>query len=137
MIFFLEKFNCSIWRPEGLLSTKILLEAISEFSKFENKGVQPNRFSDFTFADASHITFNEIKQIHLVRSGKYEKYASKSVFYVINDLQFGIVRMYQSLMSETPIQMEVFRTKEECSNFLQIPEEVLFNPTTTKNEKTN
>lgn len=125
-MFFHQTYNISIWRPKGKIEMSSLVLELESFADLEKSRPPFNRFTDFSNTDVSGVRFEEIKQIYWLRKTDYKGPPVKSVFYVISDLQFGVVRMYQALMSSTQIEVEICRTKSECSLALGVPEAILF-----------
>jgi len=119
-------YQISIWRPFGTINLKLLVDELSEFAKLEKHMPKFNRFADLTECDFSLIKFEDIKQIYLMRKSVYNGPIVRSVFFIKTDLQYGITRMYQTLMEDTSIIIDVFKTKKECADTLNVPIEILF-----------
>lgn len=127
-IEFNSKYNLSLWRPIGTITLKIIVDELSDFVVLEKSRSRFDRFANLSEADFSQIKFEDIQKVYLLRKAKYTGLPVKSVFYVKSDLQFGIARMYQTLMTETPIGVEIFKTPIECAKYLNVPLEVLLLP---------
>lgn len=119
-------YKVSIWRPFGQIELEYLLEEISEFIKVEKSNEKFNRFADISECDFSLIKYDDINQICMKRKADYTGPPVKSVFYIKTSLQYGITRIYQTLMEDSKISVEVFKTKKECADLLDIPLEILF-----------
>jgi len=121
-----SEYQVSIWRPNGLITLKLLVEELVAFSALEKTHAKFNRFADLSKCDFSLIKYDDIKQIYLMRKSVYTGPPVRSVFFIKTDLQYGITRIYQTLMEDTLINVDVFKTKQECADLLQIPLEILF-----------
>lgn len=120
-----SKYNISIWTPNGILTLDGIVKELNEFIELEKNKPPFNRFSNLTEADFSQIKYEDVRQIYLLRRAEYKSVPVKSVFLVKTDLQFGIARIYQTLMADTPINVEIFKTPFECANHLNVPLEVI------------
>ena len=123
---YISDLNISYWRPVGLITLKEIIDDLSNFVNLEKKITAFDRFSDISECDFSNIKFDDVRHIYLLRTQEYHGPPVKNAFYIKTDLQFGIARIYQTLMTETPIKVEIFKTPVECANYLNIPVERLF-----------
>lgn len=124
-IQYISKHNISLWYPRGILTLERMVKDLNEFVELEKKYSPFNRFSNLTEADFSQIKYEDVRQIYLLRRAEYKSAPVKTVFLVKTDLQFGIARIYQTLMADTPINVEIFKTPQECANHLNVPLEVI------------
>jgi hypothetical protein len=125
---FNNNYQLSIWRPKGILTLKEIIQELEGFVELEMTKPPFDRFANLSEADFSQIKYADIRQIYLLRKAVYTGLPVKSVFYVKTDLQFGIARIYQTLMEETPIRVEIFKNIAECAQYLNVPIEIILPP---------
>ena len=118
-------YHLSIWRPIGVTTKSDIVLLLNDFVKMEKDKPTFNRFSDFAEADLNAIKFEEMHQFYMLREMAYKGPIVKNAFYVNTSLQYGLARTYQTLMSDTPIKVDIFKTREECAIHLNVPLEIL------------
>lgn len=129
LIPYIKELNLFIWRPKGLVDFEQFRKLLEEYVEAEKTKAHFHRFVDFSECKfSSNIAFSDIEQLHLLRKVHYQGPIIRSIYYVVNDQQFGIARIYQQLNVDALVQVEIYRTKEECATSLNIPVEVLFDP---------
>lgn len=126
-LIYLPHYNLSIWKPTSFVTLEEITDELDQFVQIERNNPSFNRFSNISETDFSNIKFEEVRQIYLRRIAEYKGPAVKSVFYIKTDLQYGVARMYQTLMTDTPIKVEIYKAPEECANYLNVPTEILLN----------
>lgn len=124
-VTYLPHINLTIWQPKGLITLSDITEELSHFVLLEKEKPKFNRFSNLSECDFSCLNFEDVRQIYLLRKNEYKGEPVKSALFVKNDLQFGVARIYQTLMTETKIYVEIFKNPIECSYFLNVPLEIL------------
>jgi hypothetical protein len=122
---FNSDYHISIWRPKGVTTLTEIVLLLNEFVKMEREKPAFNRYTDISEADLNSLKFEEMHQIFMLREMAYKGPIIKNAFYVNSSLQYGLARTYQTLMSDTPIKVEIFKTREECAIHLNVPLEIL------------
>jgi len=118
--------NLVAWQPRGILDDR-LLDEIGEWVCHIEKASAPfNRFVDF-----SRLTTVAIRTHHVFEFARKraEQFAGvmpvKSALFSDDWIGFGIARLYESLMKETPIDARAFRDRATAAIWLGVPEKVL------------
>lgn len=114
------------WQPQGVLDDR-LLDEIGEWLCAIDKASPPLR----RFVDLSRLTMVAVRTSHVFEFARKraEQFAGvtpvKSALYSEDWVGFGIARMYESLMKETPIEARAFRDRATAAVWLGVPAEIL------------
>ncbi|MCB1090063.1 MAG: hypothetical protein KDL87_00925 [Verrucomicrobiae bacterium] len=74
---------------------------------------------DYRTVNMGELTFAEIRRVATVKEGLMKAFeGERTAFIVDSDLNFGLGRQHQSLMSETNIDVNVFRSFEDAVRWL-------------------
>jgi hypothetical protein len=118
--------NLVAWQPQGVLDD-CLLDEIGEWLCHIEKASAPfKRFVDF-----SRLTTVAVRTHHVFEFARRreEQFAGvmpvKSALFSDDWVGFGIARLYESLMKETPIDARAFRDRAAAAIWLGVPEKVL------------
>jgi len=118
--------NLVAWQPQGVLDDQ-LLDEIGEWVCHIEKALVPfNRF-----VDLSRLTSVAVRTKHVFAFARKraEQFAGltpvKSALFSDDWVGFGIARMYESLMKETPIEAQAFRDRAKAAVWLGVPAEIL------------
>lgn len=77
-----------------------------------------DRYTDFSEAIASDLSFNEIRNFADARRQATIKNPIRSAIWVPNDEPFGVSRIFGALNSNPQITVRTFRTREEALEWL-------------------
>lgn len=114
------------WQPQGVLDDR-LLDEIGEWLCAIDKASPPLR----RFVDLSRLTMVAVRTSHVFKFARKraEQFAGvtpvKSALYSEDWVGFGIARMYESLMKETPIDARAFLDRAKAAVWLGVPGEIL------------
>jgi len=122
--FFFKSDKLVIWRPTGTLNTQKILD----FINFINQYCRTNDPHFCRLVDLCHITgislsFKDLYPIAKQRNSFYNENITKNVkmaFLVKNPMTYGMARMYIMMTSDSHIEMDIFKTIEEVSDFLEL-----------------
>lgn len=114
------------WQPQGVLDDQ-LLDEIGEWLCAIDKASPPSK----RFVDLSRLTMVAVRTSHVFKFAKKraEQFAGvtpvKSALFSEDWVGFGIGRLYESLMKETPINARAFRDRAKAAVWLGVPAEIL------------
>ena len=118
--------NLVAWQPQGVLDDQLLDEIGEWLCHIEKASVPFNRFVDF-----SQLTSVAVRTKHVFAFARQrtEQYAGltpvKSALFSEDWVGFGIARLYESLMKETPIDARAFLDRAKAAIWLGVPAEIL------------
>jgi hypothetical protein len=118
--------NLVAWQPQGVLDDQLLDEIGEWLCHIEKVLVPFNRFVDF-----SRLTSVAVRTKHAFAfaRNRAEQFAGvtpvKSALFSEDWVGFGIARLYESLMKETPIDAKAFRDRAKAAVWLDVPAEIL------------
>ena len=119
-------YNLIAWQPQGELDDRLLDEIGEWLCNVEKASVPFNRFVDF-----SRLTQVAVRTRHVFgfAQKRAEQFAGvtpvKSALFSDDWVCFGIARLYESLMKETPIDAQAFRDRATAAVWLGVPAEIL------------
>lgn len=114
------------WQPHGTLDDA-MLDQIAEWLV----AVEPKSAAFKRFIDLSRLNAVSVRTRHLFDFARQraERFAVgepvRSALFSGDWVGFGIARLYESLMDNTPIKVRAFRDLAEAAEWLRIPIEVL------------
>jgi hypothetical protein len=114
------------WQPQGILDDR-LLDEIGEWLCAIEETSPPSK----RFVDLSRLTMVAVRTSHVFKFARKraEQFAGvtpvKSALFSQDWVGFGIARLYESLMKETPIHAHAFRDREKAAVWLGVPAEIL------------
>ena len=114
------------WQPQGVLDDR-LLDEIGNGSVTIEEASPPSR----RFVDLSQLTQVAVRTSHVFEFARKRAEQSagvtpvKSALFSEDWVGFGIARMYESLMKETPIDARAFRDRATAAVWLGVPVEIL------------
>jgi hypothetical protein len=118
--------NLVAWQPQGVLDDQLLDEIGEWLCHIEKASAPFKRFVDF-----SRLTSVAVRTRHVFKFARKraEQFAGvtpvKSALFSDDWVSFGIARMYESLMKETPIEAQAFRDRANAAVWLDVPAEIL------------
>lgn len=121
---FNDEYRIMLWRQAVELNIDFMLEIIEELHKIEKTHSPFHRFVDLTEVTGISLHYDDLKRIAGMRT-EYAGPKVKSAFYSMNPLGYGIGRMYQVLMEETNVEVDVFRDVDACAQWLGCPVAIL------------
>jgi hypothetical protein len=114
------------WQPQGVLDDR-LLDEIGEWLCAIEETSSPSK----RFVDLSQLTMVAVRTSHVFKFARKraEQFAGvtpvKSALFSEDWVGFGIARLYESMMKETPIEARAFRDRAKASVWLGVPAEIL------------
>ena len=117
---FNEELNLRIHKVEGPIDVDQLKEMLSALYKSPEYDPNMNALWDLRAADFTSVTTEQVASM----TGMVEKYwakegQSKASLIVSRDLDFGLSRMYEMLLSgSSPDKVMVFRDYDEAEKWL-------------------
>jgi len=118
--------NLVAWQPQGVLDDQLLDEIGEWLCHIEKASAPFKRFVDF-----SRLTSVAVRTHHVFAFARKrtEQFAGvtpvKSALFSEDWVGFGIARLYESLMKETPIDARAFRDRATAAVWLDVPAEIL------------
>jgi len=118
--------NLVAWQPQGVLDDQ-LLDKIGEWAcHIEKASVPFNRFLDFSRLTEVAVRTNHVFAFARKRAEQYAGVMPvKSALFSDDWVGFGIARLYESLMKQTPIDAQAFRDRANAAVRLGVPAEIL------------
>jgi hypothetical protein len=118
--------NLVAWQPQGVLDDQLLDEIGEWLCHIEKVLVPFNRFLDFSRLSSVAV---RTKHVFAFARNRAKQVAGvtpvKSALFSDDWVGFGIARMYESLMEETPIEAQAFRDRAKAAVWLGVPAEIL------------
>lgn len=106
----------------GEIKYDIICQQIDFIASLKNKMKNHYEFSDFTNVTGIHLSINDMERIahYLEKSGSTYPHPHIA-YYVVNDFQFGMARMFQTHVefAEHPVVIRVFRNRDKALQFLK------------------
>ncbi len=115
-----------VWQPQGILDDH-LLDEIGEWLCAVEEISPPSR----RFVDLSRLTMVAVRTSHVFEFARRraEQFAGptpvKSALFSEDWVGFGIARLYENLLKETPIKARAFRDRAKAALWLAVPSEIL------------
>jgi hypothetical protein len=120
------KHDLSIWFFEPAIDERVIAEIMKILRGPDLRQRALRWFLDLSLVERIDIDFNRISDFaRFDRSTLDPKVAVRAAALVSTPLAFGVVRMYQTLMSDTNLDLRIFHQRSECANFLGVPQDAL------------
>ena len=118
--------NLVAWQPQGILDDR-LLDEIGEWVCHIERVLAPfNRFVDLSRLTKVAVRTNHVFAFARKRAEQFAGITPvKSALFSEDWVGFGIARLYESLMNETPIDARAFRDRATAAVWLDVPAEIL------------
>ena len=119
-------YDLIAWQPKGVLDDRLLDEIAEWLCAIEETSPPSKRFIDL-----SRLTMVAVRTSHVFNFARKraEQFAGdttvKSALFSEDWVGFGIARLYESLMKETPIDARAFRDRAKAAVFLGVPAEII------------
>ena len=110
------------WQPQGVMDDR-LLDQIAEWLCAMEKASTPFK----RFVDLSQLSSVSVRTGHVFEMARKraEEYAGtepvRSALFSEDWVGFGMARLYETLMKDTPIHARAFRSRSEAAKWLDVP----------------
>ena len=124
---FHEDIRLLIYRPHGVINEEALKKVISVLEDLEARLREPfNRFSDTLGADEVELNFKYVIQVSLCRRLSYAGHPPvKSAILATDSTIIHYGRLHAVLTQGSPINVRVFKDRQETAEWLNVPIETL------------
>lgn len=128
--YFIKEAELFIWQPKGCATLKTLNQFVEKIERCESDYPSGfDRFIDFSGLESINLNFDDIHQIAQDRKRDMKSDRTiKIAIWAPTDVAFGIGRMYQTIIFSDKIIVNVCRTIEEASAWIQREVDLLANP---------
>ena len=114
------------WQPQGVLDDRLLDEIWEWLIAIEESSPPLRRFVDFSQLTQVAVRTSHVFEFARKRAAQSAGFTPvKSALFSEDWVGFGIARMYQDLMKETPIDARAFRDRATAAVWLGVPAEIL------------
>jgi hypothetical protein len=124
---FHEDIRLLIYRPCGLIDDAAVKRIVSVLENLEAELQEPfNRFSDTLQANEVELNFKYVIQVSLCRRLSYAgRPAVKSAILATDSTMIHYARLHALLTQGSPINVRVFKDRQEAAEWLNVPIETL------------
>ena len=124
---FHEDIRLLIYRPRGVINEQAVKKVISILEDLEARLREPfNRFSDMLGADEVELNFKYVIQVSLCRRLSYAGHPPvKSAILATDSTIIHYARLHALLTQGSPINVRVFKDRQETAEWLNVPIERL------------
>ena len=124
---FHEDIRLLIYRPHGVINEQALKKVVSVLEDLEARLREPfNRFSDTLGADEVELNFKYVIQVSLCRRLSYAGHPPvKSAILATDSTIIHYGRLHAVLTQGSPINVRVFKDRQETAEWLNVPIERL------------
>jgi hypothetical protein len=124
---FHEDIRLLIYRPRGVIDEEAVKKIVSILEDLEAKLQEPfNRFSDTLGADEVELNFKYAVQVSLCRRLSYAGHPPvKSAILATDSTMIHYARLHALLTQGSPINVRVFKDRQEAADWLGVPIERL------------
>ena len=124
---FHEDIRLLIYRPCGLIDDAAVKRIVSVLESLEAELQEPfNRFSDTLQAQEVELNFKYVIQVSLCRRLSYAgRPAVKSAILATDSTMIHYARLHALLTQGSPINVRVFKDRQEAAEWLNVPIETL------------
>ncbi len=124
---FHEDIRLLIYRPHGVIDEQAIKKVISVLEDLEARLREPfNRFSDTLGADEVELNFKYVIQVSLCRRLSYAGHPPvKSAILATDSTIIHYGRLHAVLTQGSPINVRVFKDRQETAEWLNVPIERL------------
>ncbi len=118
--------NLVAWQPHGVLDDQLLDEMGEWLCDIEKASAPLKRFVDFSRLASVAVRTNHVFAFARKRAEQCAGITPvKSALFSDDWVGFGIARLYENLMKETPIDARAFRDRATAAVWLDVPAEIL------------
>src|SRR5690242_12351374 len=124
---FHEDIRLLVYRPRGVIDEDAIKKIVSILEELEDRLQQPfNRFSDTLAADEVELNFKYVIQVSLCRRLSYAGHPPvKSAILATDSTMIHYARLHALLTQGSPINVRIFKHREEAAKWLDVPMERL------------
>ena len=124
---FHEDIHLLIYRPQGVIDEAAVKKVASVLEDLETRLEKPfNRFSDALQADEVELNFKYVIKFSLCRRLSYAGHPPvKSAILATDSTMIHYARLHALLTQGSPINVRVFKDRQEAANWLGLPIERL------------
>src|SRR6201997_3998328 len=124
---FEEDIHLLIYRPHGVIDEAAVKKGVSVVEELEAKLQEPfNRFLDTLEADEVELNFKYVVQVSLCRRLSYAGHRPvKSAILARDSTMIHYARLHALLTQGSPINVRVFKDRQEAAKWLGRPVERL------------
>jgi hypothetical protein len=124
---FHEDLRLLVYRPHGVIDEAAVKKIVSVLEDLEAKLEKPfNRFSDTLAADEVELNFKYVIQFSLCRRLSYAGHPPvKSAILATDGTMIHYARLHALLTQGSPINVRVFKDRQEAADWLGVPIERL------------
>ena len=124
---FHEDIRLLVYRPRGVINEQAVKKVISILEKLEARLREPfNRFSDTLGSDEVELNFKYVIQVSLCRRLSYAGHPPvKSAILATDSTIIHYGRLHAVLTQGSPINVRVFKDRQEVAEWLNVPIERL------------
>jgi len=126
-IEFHDDISLLIYRPRGVIDEAAVKRVVDVLENLEEKLQKPfNRFSDTLAADEVELNFKYVIQVSLCRRLAYAGHPPvKSAILATDSTMIHYGRLHALLTQGSPINVRVFKDRQEAADWLNVPIERL------------
>src|SRR2546430_17657161 len=120
---FHDDIRLLIYRPRGVIDEAAVQKVVSVLEDLEAKLQEPfNRFSDTLAADEVELNFKYVIQVSLCRRLAYAGHPPvKPAILATDSTMIHYARLHALLTQGSPINVRVFKEREEAAKWLGVP----------------
>ncbi len=124
---FHDDIRLLIYRPHGVIDEAAVKRVVDVLEDLETKLQKPfNRFSDMLAADEVELNFKYVVQVSLCRRLAYAGHPPvKSAILATDSTMIHYARLHALLTQGSPINVRVFKDRQEAADWLGVPIERL------------
>jgi hypothetical protein len=118
-------YNLVAWQPQGVLDD-VMLDQIAEWlTEIEKVFLWFNRFIDLSQIISVAIGTHHVFEFAQKRAAQFVGHPVRAGLFCEDWVGFGVARLYESLMENTPIHARAFRDRRLAAEWLNVPPDVL------------
>lgn len=120
---FYEDIRLLVYRPRGVIDEAAVKRIVSVIEDLEEESQKPfNRFFDTLEADEIELNFKYVIQVSLCRRLSYAGHPPvKSAILATDSTMIHYARLHAVLTQGSPINVQVFKDRQEAANWLDVP----------------
>jgi hypothetical protein len=124
---FHEDIRLLVYRPRGVINEEAVKKVISVLEDLEARLREPfNRFADTLEADEVELNFKYVIQVSLCRRLSYAGHPPvKSAILATDSTMIHYARLHAVLTQGSPINVRVFKDRQDAAEWLNVPSERL------------
>jgi hypothetical protein len=124
---FHDDIRLLVYRPHGVIDEAAVKRVVDVLEDLEAKLQKPfNRFSDTLAADEVELNFKYVVQVSLCRRLAYAGHPPvKSAILARDSTMIHYARLHALLTQGSPINVRVFKDRQEAADWLGVPIERL------------